>query len=164
MKNKKRLTKMIVEGCINPETGEILSENRIEEWSVPREEPDYVKLYFNAVLEYNCVSSANTPTMLALLKYMSYANVDASNGGQIITLNTYVRGLICDSLKIKPDTLRKNIQKLCDGKIIRRIASNTYQANPYLFGRGDWNSIKNLRASFDWINGFIVEETEHGEE
>lgn len=156
---KKRITKQIETGYVDLKTGEVLKSESLKEWSVPREEPDYIKLYLNAVLEFRDVSCSNTPTLMALMKYMSFA--DDENGGQMIILNKYVKNRIADELGIKQDTLRKNIEKLCFGRILRKIETNTYQVNPYLIGKGDWNSIKNLRASFDWENGFIVAETEH---
>lgn len=156
---KKKITKEIETAYVDSETGEVISSNSLREWSIPREEPDYVKLYLNAVLEFREVSCSNTPTLMALMKYMSFA--DNEDGGQMIILNKYVKNKIAEELEIKQDTLRKNIEKLCAGKILRKIETNTYQVNPYLIGKGDWNSIKNLRASFDWKNGFVVTATEH---
>lgn len=156
---KKKIIKEIETGYVDVETGEIISSKTLKEWSLPREEPDYVKLYFNAVLEFNAVSCANTPILLELIKYMSYA--DDEKGGQMIYLNKYLKDQICKNLNIKDSTLKANISKLCKGNILKRVGTGTYMANPFIFGKGDWASIKNLRASFDWNNGFIVETTEH---
>lgn len=161
MKGRKRITKEVFTEYVNFKTGEISSENLTKEWIVDREEPDFIKLYFNAICGFNDVSPANVPVLMALLPYMTYA--DDSHGGQIIGLTSYIRDRICEKLNIKPETLRKNINALCDGKILRKIATNTYQANPHLFGKGDWKSIKNLRGSFDWEHGMVVTVTEHEE-
>lgn len=158
---KKRIIKHIETGYVDTTTGEIINEETVKEWIVPREEPDYVKLYFNAVLEFNEVSCANTPVLMALLRYMTYA--DDEEGGQIIYLNQALRKRICNKLEIKESTLKSNLSKLCKGNILKRLENNTYQANPFIFGKGDWASIKNVRASFDWEHGFVVEETTHEE-
>lgn len=157
---KKKILKSIQTNYIDQETGEFLRQEDLQEWSVPREEPDYVKLYLNAVLEFNSISSANTPLLMELMKYMTYAD-DVEKGGQMIFLNSTLKKFICQKLDIKDVTFRTNIKKLCEGKILRKYDTNTYQVNPFIFGKGDWQSIKNLRASFDWNNGFIVTETEH---
>lgn len=161
MPRKKRITKEIETGYVDA-NGEVISSSSLKEWLIPREEPDYVKLYLNAVLEYRDVGSSNTPTLMALMKYMTFAD-NETEGGQMIILNKFVRNKIAKELNIKPDTLRKNIDKLCNGKILRKLETDTYQVNPYLIGKGDWSSIKNLRASFDWKNGFVVTQTEHEE-
>ena len=162
MQKKKRLLKEIRTELVNQNTGEILQNQILQEWVVPREEPDFVKLYLNAVLEYNAISCANTPLLAELLKFMSYAD-DEENGGQMIYLNKSLRTKICAKLDIKEVTYRTNIKKLCDGKILRKIATDTYQVNPLIFGKGNWSNIRNLRASFDWENGFVVKSTEHEE-
>lgn len=157
---KKRIIKQVETNFVDTTTGEIVTNEILKEWIIPREELDYVKLYFNAVLEFNAISSKNTPLLIELIKYMTYAD-DIDRGGQIIYLNKYLKDKICQKLKIKDITFRTNLKKLCDGKILRRIATSTYQANPLIFGKGDWQSIKNLRADFDWTNGFIVLETKY---
>ena len=160
-KSKKKLTKESTNTVVNVTTGEIIESTDRKEWLLEREEPDYIKLYFNAVLEFNKVSSVVTPLVTELLKYMTYA--DDKDGGQMIYLNATLKRKICKNLEIAEITYRTNMKKLCQGKIIRKVERDTYQFNPYIFGKGDWTNIKDLRASFDWKNGFIVLETVHQE-
>lgn len=157
---RKRVVKEYATTIVTMETGEIVETVNKKEWIVPREEPDFIKLYISAALEFNNVSCANAPLMTELLKYVTYAD-DAELGGQMVFLNGMLKDRICKKLHYADCTLRANMKKLCDGKIIRKVGKDTYQLNPFIFGKGDWNSIKNLRASFDWENGFIVKETIH---
>ena len=154
---KKKLVSEYATTIIKAETGEIVETIDQKQWIIPREEPDYIKLYVSAALEFNNVSCSNAPLMAELLKYVTYAD-DNEYGGQMIFLNYSLKKKICEKLKYAEVTFRKNLQKLCDGKMIRKVDRDTYQLNPYIFGKGDWNSIKNLRASFDWENGFVVRE------
>ena len=156
---QKKLTKEVIVTTVDMTTGELIESTSKQDWIIEREEPDFIKLYFNAVLEFNKVSCVITPLVTELLKYMSYA--DDENGGQMVYLNTALKKKICKNLDIAEVTYRTNIKKLCDGKIIRKVERDTYQFNPYIFGKGNWNNIKDLRASFDWRNGFIVLETVH---
>ena len=158
----KRLTKEIIVSTVDATTGVIIENTNRQHWIVEREEPDFVKLYFNAVLEYNKVSCVITPLVTELLKYMTYAD-DELLGGQVVYLNATLKKKICKNLNIAEVTYRTNMKKLCDGKIIRKLSTGTYQFNPYIFGKGNWNNIKDLRASFDWKNGFTVLETIHQE-
>ena len=48
--------------------------------------------------------------------------------------------------------------------IVKRIAVGTYEFNPYLFGKGSWEHIYNIRAEFDFKNGEIMAEIVHEEE
>ena len=70
MKERKRLTKEVFTEYVDFETGEIKDELSLKEWVVDRDEPDFVKLYFNAICGFNDVSPANVPTLMALLPYM----------------------------------------------------------------------------------------------
>ena len=48
--------------------------------------------------------------------------------------------------------------------VFSRIATSTYQVNAALFGKGDWQDIKNIRATFDFGKGTVETEIIKGEE
>ena len=118
--------------------------------SIISNEPEYVKLYISTLLTFNKLPHTLDSLLLELLSYISYADSDKSNGGQIIMLPNYARIQICNKLNIKPNTLQKSLKRLTESCILKRIGGGAYQVNPYIFGEGEWKDIKNIRATFDF--------------
>lgn len=160
-KKQKRLILQTQKEVVDCKTGEILQYETSEDWLHEREEPDYIKVYLNVVLaERELNGEILTPFLYELLKKMTYAN-DSENG-QVVVLNSYVKKSICDELNISDSTFTKNIKKLCTNKLIARIGRGTYVVNPYIFGKGDWKSIKRIRATYSSEFGFQITETDQG--
>jgi len=134
---KKRVTKEIIEKWTDPATGQILQEKFVQE-IYPDKEPNYVKLYIDNLILINGLPKGATDTVVELLKYMSYENT--------IVLNAYVKKEIANSLGFKTvQSLDNNINKLVKKGILERIGRGTYRANAFLFGKGDWDNIKQIR-------------------
>ena len=134
---KKRVTKETVEKTVDLTTGEIVTEKFIQEgWS--DKEPNYVKLYIDNLILLNGLPKGTSDTIFELLKYMSYENT--------IILNSFIKKEIANSLGFKTiQSLDNNINKLVKKGIIERIGRGTYRANAFIFGKGDWNDIKQIR-------------------
>lgn len=122
------------------------------------QEPDFVKLYLNTLLVFKDLPKQLSKTLLALIKRMGYADPDCKHGGQLIPLNSYNKQQICESLNIKMNTLDQNLTNLVKAGILKRVGYGTYQANPNMFGRGEWLDIKAIKATFDFKAGTVEAE------
>jgi hypothetical protein len=90
-----------------------------------------------------------------LVKLMTFADKEAEHGGQLIVLNMFVKQDICKRLNIKDTTIKASLTKFVKTGILKRIGNSTYQANPEMFGRGQWTDIKAIRATFDFNAGTV---------
>ena len=112
--------------------------------------------------KYYAVRKGLNPILLQFLSYMTYADSEASEGGQLIIINKYVKETIAKKLGLGIESVNKALTELTKSGIFRRVSSGTYQANPNLFGRGEWKDITNIRAVFDFaeqnINAEIIKE------
>jgi len=113
-------------------------------------EPSYIKLYLNTLLAFKDLPKQMSPLLLELLKLMTFADPEAEHGGQLILLNGYIKKAISERLNIKSNTIDHGLKKLSNSGILKRVGTGAYQANPSMFGRGEWNDIKRIRATFDF--------------
>lgn len=133
-------------------TGEILLQ---KDQFVVAVEPSYVKLYLDCLATFKGLRRGVSPFLLELLKYMTYASATAEEGGQIITISKWHRDQIAKKLGISDSMITKHLTQLVQAGILKRIANTVYQANPMIFGRGDWRDIQHLRATFDFVSGDV---------
>ena len=146
-------------------TGEITSQEFIHRYGA---EPAYVKLYLDCLCDLKGLSKSLNPILIELLKHMSYAGKDEEFGGQLIYLNSVLKRNICKVVKRSMIRLDQALGDFCKAQILKRVARGTYQVNPYLFGKGDWKDIKNIRATIDFgartiENLEIIKETDSEE-
>lgn len=123
-------------------------------------EPPFIKLYIDCLCNFKGLSTSLNPILLEFLKYMTYANIDAPHGGQIIYMNKAMKEEVAKKVG---KTLKRVEQALTDfvkSGIFIRIATGTYQVNADLFGKGDWKDIKNIRATFNFADGTVTAEIE----
>lgn len=127
------------------------------------EEDEYIKIYTKMICVFQNLPAECAPLMLALASSMTYANINdtESHGGQLVGITQLVRENICKQLNISKTTFFRNIKKLEEANIIRKIGgqrSATYQINPEYFGKGlyeyspqhGYGGIKDLRATFNF--------------
>lgn len=145
MKNTEKVTFERVK--IDHTTGEITSQEFIHRYS---NEPAYIKLYLDCISQLNGFSKSLNPILVEFLKYMTYADRHLNDGGQIIYLNGQLKREIAKATGKTVKRIEQAITDFCKAKIFKRIATSTYQVNPYLFGKGDWKDIKNIRATIDF--------------
>jgi hypothetical protein len=124
------------------------------------QEPNYIKLYVNTLLTFKDLPKQMNATLIELLNLMTFANKEAKHGGQLIILNMFVKEEIIERLDIKMNTFKKTLTALTKSGILKRIGNSTYQANPEMFGRGEWTDIKAIRATFDFNIGTVVADIE----
>jgi len=138
-------------------TGEV-DEYESEHTMVRPKEPPYIKIYLQYVMFLADLPKGLTPTMHELLKRMTFA--DDEEGGQIIYVNAHMKEKIAKRLGITTKVLTNNISKLHKQGVLIRLGGGTYQANPYLFGRGDWKDIRKLRTSLTFDQTRLIAQTD----
>lgn len=134
-----------------------------QEKIIVAQEPDYIKLYLNTLLTFKDLPKQMSPLLLELLKLMSYADPEADHGGQLIQLTGFSKKSIANRLNIKINTIDHGLLKLKRSGILKQLGPGAYQANPNMFGRGEWLDIKAIRAKFDFNAGTVEADIEPGE-
>lgn len=151
-----------VERTVDSATGEVVSQAVT---TVDREaEPDYVKLYVRAWIEFKEIKGINSSLLAHLLPYVTYARQ-----GQRIILSPILKREIAHELgwaeKTALQRFNNELRKLCAQGVLRNVGENTYAVNPELVGKGSWADIKLLRATFNVIGpkaGKVTVETDRG--
>lgn len=119
-------------------------------------EPPFVKLYLQDITYHADLPKNYSNILYELLKYMTYAG---DKDGMVIFINSYVKEKVAADLgltgKNPKQSIDNAISKLVKGKLLIRIGRGTYRANPYFFGKGDWQDIARLRLeiNYDEIKG-----------
>lgn len=134
---------------IDETTGEILTSHR-ETIQKTSGEPDYVKLYYRTMLAFNGVDIP-LAFIISMADHMSWSN----DGSPLLFFNTrIVREQICSVCDIREAMYKRYIARCRDaGLIFPTGYRGTYEVNPFFIAKGKWDSIKQLRAGFDFING-----------
>lgn len=137
-------------------TGEMLEKQEVTHIKKGTE-PNYVKLYINTLLAFRDLPKTLNPVLTEFLSYMSYANTENKEGGQLIFVNAYMKEEISKKLKgMKINTIDKALSNLVKTGLFKRVGTGTYQVNPYMFGKGEWKDISAIRATFDFNTGEVV--------
>jgi len=123
---------------INNETGEIVEEVKHTTTRIPKE-PNYIKVYIQAVgLLHNLPNSADK-ILFELIKYVNYDNE--------IIINKNVKERIAERLNISLSRVNMYISDLTKKNFLIRKARGVYILNPYVFGKGNWKDIYELRKA-----------------
>lgn len=117
-------------------TGEVI---KTYSESVVQKEPDYVKLYLESITKLNDVQGWTDPILHELLRLMNYGNE--------IVLNAAVKKRMALGLKISTRTIDNALSMLVKKNIIFRVDTGLYKGNPFLFGKGEWRDIRELRMT-----------------
>ena len=121
---------------IDHQTGEITQSTVVRRYR--GDEPNYVKLYLQDIAYLHGLPASAKDIMGELLQYVSY-------GTQEIVLNKAIKDRIAANINTSVKTVDNRLQELVKVGIIDRVAVGTYTLNPYLFGKGDWKTISELR-------------------
>ncbi len=124
---------------INFATGEIKTEEITNVVKIPKE-PPYVKMYIDDLAKILELTSGCRSLLYFLIKKMDYEG--------IITLTKSSRDRLAEQIGVKETAVRNQITQLCQKRILRRIGTGEFEANPNLFARGDWSDIHKRRKCF----------------
>ena len=103
------------------------------------------------MLAFNGVDDIPLAFIISMADHMSWSN----DGSPLLFFNTrIVREQICAVCDIKEAMYKRYITRCKDaGLIFPTQYRATYEVNPFFIAKGKWDSIKQLRAGFDFING-----------
>lgn len=121
---------------VDRDTGETVK--TYSEAVIPRE-PDYVKLYLESITKLNDIQGWTDPVLHELLRLMNYRNE--------IVLNAAIKKRISTEIGISTRTIDNALSLLVKKNIIFREDTGLYKGNPYLFGKGEWRDIRELRMT-----------------
>lgn len=121
---------------IDHQTGEVLKTSVVKRYK--GDEPNYIKLYLQDIAYLHGLPPSAKDIMNELLQYVSY-------GTQEIVLNKAIKDRIAENIGASVKTVDNRLQELVKVGIIDRVAPGTFTLNPYLFGKGDWKTISELR-------------------
>lgn len=153
--DKKRISQEVTTQMVD-ENG-VLTQELKHQLSYVEREPDYVKLYIGDILRLKDIPRSGNEILLAILKRMTYNND--------IALFAPVKREIASELKIKEITVSKAIELFTSKSILLRKDRGLYLINPYFFGIGRWEKIKEIRMQILYSSeGKMILKTEFKEE
>lgn len=135
--NKTSKGKVVREVTVVDEEGVVKSQLRE---SYVDKEPDFIKLYLKDLVMLNDIPKWVSGILFELLKRMEWSNNE-------IVLNSSIKKRIALELNITAQTIDNALGKFVKKNILKRLDSGIYQANPFLFGRGSWENIRQIRLS-----------------
>lgn len=144
---KKFVTRKKTETVADYQTGEVkeITETRVEVIGV---EPGFVKMYLKDIESLYRLSRTDTALLYELLRIMGRDNV--------VSLNAGIKDNICATINKQTETLMdKNcfnvyLNRLCTRGIINKVSKGNYQINIFLFGKGPWKDILNIRMNVEY--------------
>jgi hypothetical protein len=128
---------------VNTSTGEIISTEKLTH-AVVEKEPPHVKIYLEDIARINNLPPAAAKVLNLLIQNMGYNNM--------VPMLKPFKEVICNALEIKMNTLDKVISELKEKQILHPFARGLYILDPYLFAKGRWENIKNLRLIIEYDN------------
>lgn len=134
---------------IDKTSGEILSQERSTKKKTSAE-PDYIKVYYQAMMAVNEISEIPLDFLLALS-----AQIGFTNGDKILYYNNKTtRRAIAEYCNIGDNMALKYIRRCVDkGILFATQDRGTYEVNPWLIAKGKWEHIKELQANFRFVSG-----------
>jgi len=139
-RRKERITYLEKKEKIDYDTGEIKEENTTRIIKIPKED-NYIKVYIKTIgLLHNLPNSADK-ILFELLKYVNYDNE--------IIINKSVKENIAKRLELSLSRINMYISNLHKKKFLIRKNRGVYILNPFVFGKGNWRDIYNLRKELE---------------
>ena len=129
------------------------------------QEPPYIKMYIDDLMYLKDLPPRHGKALLALLSRCTYAEAHFDSDGMLvgsgmeIVLNGTLKKRIAQQLGLQDvRSLNNMLSDLVKTKVLYLKERGIYQPNPYLFGRGDWNAIEEIRmtVSYDDIRGKTI--------
>ena len=148
--DKKKVTFQKVETIMTVD-GEII-ENTTNTTAVMEKEPDYIKLYLADIMRLSDIPKSGNALLMSLLRKSNYQN-------EIVIVKS-IREEICEELNLADVTFRKALDQFIAKGILTKKNKNVFIANPFLFGKGSWQNIKNIRLTVNYNSKgrFLIQE------
>lgn len=131
-------------------TGEILSSEKTTITKMSAE-PDFIKVYYESMMAFNQIHNIPVSFVLSLSRFLEWSN---DGEPQCATLNKRAKSIMCDDCKVSLPQLNRYIrQSVENGLLFKTQFRGVYEVNPFMIAKGRWESIKELRTNFDYVNG-----------
>lgn len=131
-------------------TGEILSATS-KTVAKTSTEPEFIKVYYETMLAFNQIHDIPVSFVLSMAKYLEWSNEGKPS---VVTLNKRVKENIAADCQVSFPQIDRYIKKSVDnGLLFRTKYRSVYEVNPFMIAKGKWDSIKKLRADFDFVGG-----------
>lgn len=140
-KEKQTLTFAEVHEYIDETTGEIKATRKFKNYKVDKE-PPHVKIYLEDIAAINQLPPSASKVLNLLVQSMGYNNM--------VPMLKPFKEMICANLDIKINTLEKITSQLVEKGILHKFARGLYLLDPYLFAKGKWENIQNLRLIIEY--------------
>ena len=154
---KKRISKEVIATDCDHDTGEIHSELNIEYAWVDKE-PNYVKVYYGAFDLINSDYGSLLKYVFAFMEYMTYANHDVYYYRATVRASAAEKAMVAKKCNVSLARVEQALTELIKADIFIPVVYDgtrvrgTYFINPFVFARGDWSDVKQLRRNFDYGN------------
>ena len=148
------------ETTIDVTTGEILgfTQKTIAKTSA---EPDFIKVYYETMMAFNQIHNVPTSFVLSLSKFLEWTN---DGKPQCTTINKRIKEIMAKDCGVDIRQIERYIKISVDnGLLFRTEYRGVYEVNPFMIAKGKWDSIKQLRANFDFVGGKWERVVEYGD-
>ena len=102
------------------------------------DDPNYIKVYLNDIVYLYDLPNGCNDIIFELFDYITF------NTHEII-LNKTIKDRISKKIGMKLGTIDNNLTKLKQKGVLESRGRGVYFLNPYLFGKGHWKELKELR-------------------
>lgn len=155
--SRKKNNKTIREGFereVVDENGEFSHYESKRRYTIEQDD-SYIKLYLNEVFRLDGLPASCSEVLFRILGYVTFANDE--NGKMTVFMNSSLKEDMLENMRKHPDSTVKSISTIDNAitilskkKILYRLSRAKYQLNPYIFGKGDWKDISELRLTQIW--------------
>ena len=137
-------------------TGEVNQQHskRYEKVKLPPE-PPFVKLYLDCLSKFKGLQLSLNPILMAMLDNSKWSNPNEESGMRLY-LNKALKEEIANRCGVGLKRVEQAITEFVKKGIMVRVAAGTYDFNPFLFGKGKWENIYNIRATFDFGKNEVI--------
>lgn len=135
---------------INIQTGEIvtLAKQTVKITSL---EPEYIKLYYQAMMAVANISEIPLNFLLALSSQISFTN---DKKPMYFYSNSVTQQKISQYCNIKKTMTNEYLKRCVEkGVLFKTEKRGIYEVNPWLIAKGKWENIKELQANFCFVEG-----------
>lgn len=151
-KRTKRVQSRDTETVIS-ENGEVIEQVRNISYIYGREE-SFVKLYVErGLVMLKGITRGQALIAFALAQRMGWADT-----GQRIYVNASMKRDIAAQIGCEPGTVSQAIKRLVKVGILEHVDRGCYAMNPYVFARGNWEDVVDLRTTINWADGTFATE------
>lgn len=151
---------------VNKETGELIRQEVSTKKAIIVE-PDYVKVYINAMSLFISGDEVGMETnlLLEMAKIMTYADDTQPNS---VSMTKFYKEKIANQLHSTVPAIEVTLNRLVKKNLVKRIGRGVYELNPLIFARGDWYNINKIQMQ--WTDEELrtqiefAKETRHSQE